>query len=767
LAFFVLADISVVGQAPPALEPVVDQQGLKPQSVRVETLAERERTAKELEGARAALDAAKSDSTELPPSLTALVEVLTHLDLTCTRVLAAIEHEAELTASKAQVTADLEKLRAHGVAEPRPSSFMTLESLHDQLATEISRQDSLADSVEVAQATLDAVKPSNDEKQRLRRVAKEAVDMNKDDAQASILSQALRMAELACRVASQQTHLREIELSSQRLESEIQDLRVTLLREKIGIVEANVQFSNEELQEILAQLDDQDYRLAQSIEWAGADLPLRDQQWLAARTRLDAAPAREPVLAEEVEARRLARLARQREVALRGQQQQVLTGLRVFWARRHESLNQLVDRATLTQREREAQQVVAQLGRDIRLHTSRLDELRNEARALDSKLESTKQTAPDAIRWVEEQGRQLGNLVRVFEDTLDREENARRLHVRYLAEIGTKVRTLTWREQLDRAWRVVVDIWNYEITSVQDSPITVKKIVMGALLLLLGTLGAKVVSRIFAQRFLPRFGLNEGALAAIQTLMFYVLLLTVAMLSLRLVNVPLTAFTILGGALAIGIGFGSQNIVNNFISGLILLAERPIRVGDLIAIEDLVGTVSHIGPRSTRVRAPENMDIVVPNSSFLEKNVVNWTLSDDRYRAHLTVGVAYGSPARDVGKLIRHALDEHGKVLPKPEPIILFADFGDNALSFEVHFWIRMRRMMDRRIIESDIRYRIDSLFREAGIVIAFPQRDVHLDSPRPISVRLVDDPASGGHDDPGDSGRAESTEQDTRSRDD
>ena len=161
-------------------------------------------------------------------------------------------------------------------------------------------------------------------------------------------------------------------------------------------------------------------------------------------------------------------------------------------------------------------------------------------------------------------------------------------------------------------------------------------------------------------------------------------------------------------------------------------------MGDLIEVENLLGSVEHIGPRSTRVRSADNVDIIVPNSSFLEHNVVNWTLSDDRYRAHVVVGLAYGSPTRNAAKLIRRAVEEHGKVLKTPKPIVLFTDFGDNSLVFEVHFWLRMRRLMDRRTIESDIRYRIDALFREAGIVIAFPQRDVHFDAVKPVEVRVL-----------------------------
>jgi len=150
--------------------------------------------------------------------------------------------------------------------------------------------------------------------------------------------------------------------------------------------------------------------------------------------------------------------------------------------------------------------------------------------------------------------------------------------------------------------------------------------------------------------------------------------------------------------------------------------------------------VEEIGARCTRIRTGGNVQILVPNSSFLEKNIINWTLSDKEVRAQVTVGVVYGSPVREVERLMLQVADEHTRVKKAPKPFVLFNDFGDNSLIFNLYFWISMTRIMDRRIIESDIRFHIDELFREAGIVIAFPQRDVHLDTQKPLEFRLVKD---------------------------
>jgi len=302
---------------------------------------------------------------------------------------------------------------------------------------------------------------------------------------------------------------------------------------------------------------------------------------------------------------------------------------------------------------------------------------------------------------------------------------------------------------LSDALRLAADICSYQLTIIEGTPITVGKLVLALALVAIGYLVSRRLSRAVGRVLISRARLDPGAAAAVATLGFYLFFVLFAVTALQLVKFPLNALAIAGGALAIGIGFGSQNIMNNFISGLILLVERPIRVNDLVRVEGSDGTVEHIGARSTQIRAPDNTQIIVPNSYFLQNTVINYTLSDDIIRTRVTVGIIYGSPTREATRLIRLAIDEHPEILRAHDPRLIFADFGDNALLFEAYFWIRMRSFMDRLRIESDVRYRIDDLFREAGLVIAFPQRDVHLDTSRPLDVRLLgargDEPADRG----------------------
>jgi len=294
-------------------------------------------------------------------------------------------------------------------------------------------------------------------------------------------------------------------------------------------------------------------------------------------------------------------------------------------------------------------------------------------------------------------------------------------------------------EKLSDVMGTLRGIWNYEVWVIDKNAVTVRKLLIALFILVGGILFSKIILRGIGRRLISHSQIKETTASAIQKFLSYCAYLLVALFALRIVNIPLAAFAFLGGAIAIGVGFGAQNLINNFISGFIIMWERPISIGDLIEMDGMVGKVEEIGARCTRIRTGENIHLLVPNSSFLEKNITNWTLSDQKIRAHVTVGVIYGSPVREVERLLLKAAAENPMVLKEPEPFVLFTDFGDNALIFEVHFWISIRRIIERRLIESHVRFDIDDLFREANIVIAFPQRDVHLDTQRPLELRIID----------------------------
>lgn len=214
----------------------------------------------------------------------------------------------------------------------------------------------------------------------------------------------------------------------------------------------------------------------------------------------------------------------------------------------------------------------------------------------------------------------------------------------------------------------------------------------------------------------------------IRRLVYVVASIILVITTLDLVNIPLTAFAFISGAVAIGVGFGAQNIINNFISGWILMWERPIGIGDFLELDAHRGTVEAINTRSTRIRRVDGVHMLIPNSKLLENTVVNWNLIDKLIRTNVRVGVAYGSPVKLASELILQAVKEQTELLTDPPPIVIFDDFGDSALMFDAFFWVEASAERDLRIIRSNIRFRIYTLFEENEIVIAFPQRDIHID---------------------------------------
>jgi len=209
-------------------------------------------------------------------------------------------------------------------------------------------------------------------------------------------------------------------------------------------------------------------------------------------------------------------------------------------------------------------------------------------------------------------------------------------------------------------------------------------------------------------------------------------------ITLNLARIPLTVFAFLGGALAIGVGFGTQTIIRNFISGLIVLMERQIRVGDTIEVDGISGTVTEVNLRSSTVLGSDGVEAIIPNSSLLEHRVTNSTRTDRKVRRVVKVGVAYGSPVREVAAIMKECAERHGLVQKSPEPMVLFEDFGDNALLFGLYFWVDLGPNLSTNVVMSDLRFMMEKRFGEAGIGVAYPQRDIHLASSRPLQVEIT-----------------------------
>lgn len=236
---------------------------------------------------------------------------------------------------------------------------------------------------------------------------------------------------------------------------------------------------------------------------------------------------------------------------------------------------------------------------------------------------------------------------------------------------------------------------------------------------------SRIIRFFFDDDVAPRLSLPRGVPGAISTTLHYVIIGAAVIIGTNIVGLDLTKLTIVFGALGVGIGFGLQNIINNFVSGLILLFERPVQVGDNVQVGALMGTVKRIGIRASVVRTYEGSEVIVPNGDLISQQVINYTLSDRNRRLEVLVGIAYGSDLDRAHDVIAAAVADVELVQTDPEPMILFEGFGESSLDFRVLFWIAD---FDHSLTtRSDVGRRIEKALKEAGFTIPFPQRDVHM----------------------------------------
>jgi small-conductance mechanosensitive channel len=272
------------------------------------------------------------------------------------------------------------------------------------------------------------------------------------------------------------------------------------------------------------------------------------------------------------------------------------------------------------------------------------------------------------------------------------------------------------------------------IFKIGDSHITLGNFFyMLLLLLVLFWLAAKL-RRLLEQKLLSRSRMDSSTRLATATVFQYSLVILGVLVILQTAGIDLTTLNILAGAVGIGVGFGLQNIANNFISGLIILFERPIKIGDRIVVGEIEGDVVSIDARSTTVLTNDNIAIIVPNSKFITENVINWSHNDPKIRFRIPITVAYGTETRLVERLLLEVAAENNDVLNDPAPGVRLIEFGDNGLHFELRAWTTA--LLHRRgLLVSALNFAIYDKLREHGIEIPFPQRDIHIrSSPSPIA---------------------------------
>lgn len=598
------------------------------------------------------------------------------------------------------------------------------------------------------------------------RQAQERLERGGAGPDAARLAWARQLAQLRVRAAQAfagridaELKLNEVNLSEARLESE-------LAQRRFEATQGEVLFDEAELRRIRARLDDEAANLDGQEKSLIRAAALKVRELEQARAALE--KARNMVVKGETAERAAARVrAAERQVDLLrtevntagqrvdliSQEKDLLQLRRAIWESRHRLASDRSADSLLGARN-QLKRITEGISVGREYYAQQREEVRRRIDEVDQRLKAP-DLPPDELAYLRALRASYFTLLEDLDRSSAAVESAAGLNARYAEDIEGARPTVTVADRVSdsAAWikSGASRLLSSELLAIEDTievdgqkisgtrSITVGKVLAAIVILVLGYYlvkgGLAIGTRVAVSRFAA--DPNYARLFSRWMLWFSVMILVV--IALVMVKIPLTVFAFLGGAVAIGFGFGMQNLIKNLISGLMVLGERPFRLGDYIIVGDKGGTVTSINLRSTTIVDLDGIETLIPNSTFIEQNVTNWTYSSKLVRYTIEVGVAYGSPVRDVMDTLREVADRHGHVLKDPPPEVLFVDFAADSLNFQLHYWLDLGRSTGR-VVASDVRAMIDSAFNAAGIVIAFPQRDVHLDASQPIPVRVVAD---------------------------
>ncbi len=286
---------------------------------------------------------------------------------------------------------------------------------------------------------------------------------------------------------------------------------------------------------------------------------------------------------------------------------------------------------------------------------------------------------------------------------------------------------------MERLTQVLVSIrnaLNYSLFQLGDAEVTVWTLLYITVLFTVLVVVSSQLKR-WVARSLAFGDIEIGLRQSIATIVRYVVIAIGLVIIIQSAGIDLSALTVLAGAAGLGIGFGLQNIINNFVSGLIILFERPIKVGDRVDVGSVHGDVVSVSARATTVVTNDNIAIIVPNSEFISSKVTNWSYTDRTVRFDVPVGVSYASNPDVVTQLLIEVARCHPGVLATPKSEVLFEEFGDSSLNFTLQVWTK-EYSAKPRVLRSELNYAIARMFKENDIEIPFPQRDLHVRSPGP-----------------------------------
>lgn len=653
------------------------------------------------------------------------------------RLSAAKSALDETNRNQTTIKEGLENITIKGMAQKPPYSLTLLDSVQEEVLAAERNQKNISLTIELLlrqnTAHKEQLEVAGKENRQIReKLSGPAKDMVKK-LRWRLEGNQIRLAHLRVILKAKESEIQRLEL-----ERNLADLQIESLVKQSNRIAANIAYDEEDLKHQVSVIHQKKAEVAKDTERLEAEQKQVDRKWLNAQHDFEkTADEGKRILAEAyLKSRAEWRKTYQVALDLNLKINLLLDRQILAWQKRYDLIRGKTSLDKLKEMKTEIDKEVSNLEQTLQIQQNYLVSLQKQMSAIEARFKE--EGLSEAI--LKHLTEQLTAMRRRLERRLEYQSVillTDQIEKRLLKEITDGLGKSTLTDRISTIKDDIVDFWNIEIWTADNKPVTLKKVAIALVILILGMVVANYMLSLIRRRFLLKSQFKETTASVVHKVLSYTAYLLVALFALRMVNIPLTAFAFLGGAVAIGIGFGAQNLINNFISGFMILGERPINIGDLIEVNGVLGMVEEIGARCTRVRTGENIHILVPNSTFLERNITNWTLSDQTIRANIVVGVSYGSPVRKVREKLIEAVRNVDRVLKQPEPFVLFSDFGDNALIFHIYFWVGIKRVIERRQIESDVRFEIDDLFAKEGIVIAFPQRDIHLDSDAPLRVSI------------------------------
>lgn len=534
------------------------------------------------------------------------------------------------------------------------------------------------------------------------------------------------------------------QLNNIELELELTQLKKASIESIITWIKSNLQFDQSDIDRHIEDLENHSLTVQEKIEKIRAQQLTNDREYLNIQNQIEETTREEELMVFNSQLRELEswRDYNQKTLDMLEGKLFYLNQLKQAWITRNTLLAEKEEKDPIELREKreEASSLLKNLETLITRQQQIQENTQNRILALQKELSNQSQDLPFQLKdHITSSLRAREELMGENLEYLSFLMSAQQIFERLVAEINSAVGSIQIAQRVTSFWKDRLhSFWNIELYVIEDNPVTVRKVILAILIVVIGLLLIKFFTRSLQKKIAQRFDIEMNTASAIKRVVNYFFMLMIVLFALRTVNIPLTAFAFLGGALAVAIGLGSQNIFSNFLGGFVIVFQKPIKENDIIEIEGKTASVQEIGSRFTRLKTFDNIDILVPNNYFMNNIIVNWTNIDKTIRGKITVGVSYSSPVRTVEALLYQAMKENLKILTKPAPFVLFSDFGDSALIFNAFFWVDMNYGF-KGAVESELRYRVLELFQANNIEISYPQKDIHIDSLSPIELKIFE----------------------------